>query len=378
MRRGSQGVTLCLLAVLLLLPLQAVAVSLGDLTVRSVPGQPLRAHIPFTLLPGETLAEVHVTLASAEEYQKRKLSRVALLEGTAIALQDRGEGRGRVQLFAGQPWQGDAVELLLLVSWDKGQMERHYQLAAVKPAAETTPVNVEVAQDESLDEIAIRLSKGRNRSYLHMMYALFLANPDAFYGGNMNNLKSGRTLRVPSNEELYKLSDREVFDGIRQQYEAWQQLREPRQQRGTRAGEALAGMSAEQTEALDLSGDADALQAQLNQVASDSEALRKENEELRARLQALEQRMQNVAGQVLEYAGDGVPPTPLAPPAQPVQQEQKQPEPEAALVTESESEGEEEADGGLSGLTMFFAIVLVLLFVFYIIYSTGRPQRGRS
>ncbi len=376
MRRGSQGVTLCLLAVLLLLPLQAVAVSLGDLTVRSVPGQPLRAHIPFTLLPGETLAEVHVTLASAEEYQKRKLPRVALLETTAIAMQDRGEGRGRVQLFAEQPWQGDAVELLLLVSWDKGQMERHYKLAAVTPAEEATPVDVEVAQDESLDEIAIRLSKGSNRSYLHMMYALFLANPDAFYGGNMNNLKSGRTLRVPSNEELYKLSDREVFDGIRSQYEQWQQLRESQQQRGTRAGEALAGMSTEQTEALDLSANSDALQQQLSQVTRDSEALREENEELRARLQALEQRMQSVAGQVLEYAEDGTPLAPPPPPAQPVQQEPKQPEPEASSATKRE--GEEEAAGGLSGLTMFFAVVLVLLFVFYLIYSTGRPHRGHS
>ena len=46
------------IGLMLLLPLQAGAVSLGDLTVRSVPGQPLRAHIPFTLLPGENLAEV--------------------------------------------------------------------------------------------------------------------------------------------------------------------------------------------------------------------------------------------------------------------------------------------------------------------------------
>lgn len=349
-----------LMLLALLLPLQTMAISLGDLTVRSLPGEPLRAHIPFTLLPGETMAEVHVTLASAAEYQKRKLPRVAMLDGTSLALLDRGEGRGRVQLFAELPWQGDEVELLLLVSWDKGQMERHYKLAAITPAAEATPVYVEVAQDEALDEIAIRLSKGRNRSYLHMMYALFQANPEAFYRGNMNNLKTGRTLRVPSNEELYKLTDREVFDGIRQQYQQWQQLRESSQQRGTQAGEALAGMSAEQEAALDLSNP-DALQQRLQQVATDSDALRRENEALRQRLAALEQRMQNVAGQVLDYAGDEQPTT--APPTAP----------KAELET-----GEEKTEEGLSASTLFAAIVLVLLFVFYILYSTGHKHRGRS
>ena len=347
------------LMLLLLLPMQAMAVSLGDLTVRSVPGEPLRAHIPYTLLAGENLAKVHVTLAPADEYSKRNIKRAALLDGLSIALLERGEGRGRVQLYAEQPWQGDEVDLLIFVSWDKGQMERQYKLAAVAPAADATPVYVEVAQDESLDEIAIRLSKGRNRSYLHMMYALFLANPEAFYRGNMNNLKSGRTLRVPGNEELYKLSDKEVFAGIRQQYEAWQQLRDSKQQRGTQAGEALAGMSAEQAAALDLSSNPDALHQQLGQVARDSEALRKDNAELRKRLAALEQRMQNVAGQVLDYADeDGAAATPP----------KTTPKPE-------KSEGPEE---GLSASTMFSAIVLVLLFVFYILYSTGHKHRGRS
>ena len=351
-----------LIVLLLLLPLQTMAVSLGDLTVRSVPGEPLRAHIPFTLLPGENLAEVRVTLASAEEYQKRKLSRVAMLDGTSIALLDRGEGKGRVQLFAEQPWRGDEVELLLLVSWDKGLMERQYKLAAITPAEESTPLYVEVAQDESLDEIAIRLSKGRNRSYLHMMYALFQANPEAFYRGNMNNLKSGRTLRIPTNEELYKLTDREVFDGIRQQYEQWQQLRDSRQQRGTQAGEALVGMSAEQAAALDLSNP-DALQQRLKQVGSDGELLRKENEALRQRLAALESRMQSVAGQVLDYAGDdAVADKPSTTKAEPG----------------AEPEKNDETEEGLSASTMFSAIVLVLLFVFYILYSTGHKHRGRS
>lgn len=369
MVRVIRGRLLASLWLLMWLPLQAAALSLGDLVVHSLPGEPLRAHIPFTLLPGETLTEVRVTIATAEEYQRRNLPRAELLQGLSPALLDKGEGRGRVQLFTQQPWLGDEVQLLLMISWSKGRMERQYQMAAVTSAAESTPVYVEVAKDETLDEIAIRLSKGRNRSYLHMMYALFLANPEAFYRGNMNNLKTGLSLRVPSDEALYRLSDREVFDGIRQQYEQWQQLREATGPRGSQAGAALAGMSSEQEAALDLSGDATVLQQRLQQVTAESEAIRQENEALHQRLMALEQRMQSVAGQVLEYAGGDEPPTPLKSPAK--SESPAVPEPS---VAEPEGVSEE----GLSASAMFGAIVLVLLFVFYIWYSTGHPHRGRS
>lgn len=365
MKTTSGKLALSPLLLLLWLPLQAAALSLGDMVVSSLPGEPLRAHIPFTLLPGEALTEVRVTLASTEEYAQRHLPRAEMLQGVSLALLDRGEGKGRLQLFGEQPWQGEAADLLFMISWSKGQMERHYQLAAVIPAAESAPVYVDVTQDETLDEIAIRLSKGRNRSYLHMMYALFLANPEAFYRGNMNNLKTGRTLRVPSEAELYRLSDREVFDGIRSQYEQWQQLRETNGPRGTQAGAALAGMSAEQAAGLDLSGDSGALQQRLQQVAAESEAIRQENEALRERLQALEQRVQSVAGQVLEYADSDVSAQGQEPPPKP--EVQAEPTPAA-----------EPDDAGLSATTLFAAIVLVLLFAFYIWYSTAHPHRGRS
>jgi pilus assembly protein FimV len=368
MLKGSWGRALrTLLMLLLLLPaLQAAALSLGDMVVHSLPGEPLRAHIPITLYGDELLAELHITLATAEEYEQRHIPRAELLQGLRLALLDKGKGRVHLQLFAEQPWQGDAVQLLFMINWPTGQMEQQFKLAAVTPAEEATPVYAEVAQDDTLDEIAIRLSKGRNRSYLHMMYALFLANPDAFYRGNMNNLRTGRTLRVPTDEELYRLSDREVFAGIRQQYEQWQQLRESKQQRGTQAGEALTGMSTEQVSELDLSSNPAALQQRLQQVAAESEAILKENEELRQRLHALEQRMQNVAGQVLDYAEADVPVTkPL-----PVQQK-------AETEVETLPDKDDESEAGLSAWAMFLAIILVLLFAFYIWYSTSHLQRER-
>ena len=97
------------------------------------------------------------------------------------------------------------------------------------------------------------------------------------------------------------------------------------------------------------------------------ETIRQENEALRQQLKALEQRMQSVAGQVLEYADADV-----APPGEQLPQQKTKPE------TEALSEKADESEEGLSASVMFAAIVLVLLFVFYIIYSTGHKHRRRS
>jgi len=377
--------------------------SLADLTVRTLPNQSLRAHIPFTLLPGQSLTEVEVRLASAELYAERELPRAPLLEKLVISLQDMGRGRGRVQFFSEKPWRGEAMTLLLLVSWDEGSMERRYEVAAATDPEGAPPRYVTVAKDERLDEIAMRLSKGSNRSYLHMMYALFQANPDAFYRGNMNNLKSGQTLRVPTRAELYALSDREVFGGIRSQYDEWTGKHEAEGKLGTLAGEALAGMSEEQVEQLDLNSDSEQLQQRLQQVTNENASIDKENEELRQRLQQLEQRMESVTGQVLDYAAEepslgSVPPVlpqkpsemmaeapsmpqqveaPPSEPDEPDEADKREGGPDNEVSEDSEKEnGEKNKEkGGLSGSGMLLAIFLVLLAV-YFIRATER-RRGQ-
>jgi FimV-like protein len=361
MQRGYRGPLhrpLLMLMLLLLVPVMpVVAVSLGDMVVLSTPGEPLRAHIPLSLQADESLAELQITLATVEEYAQRDIPRAGLLQGLRLALLDRGNNSAHLQLFGEQPWQGEAAQLLLMVSWPQGQMTLPYKLAAVSATEKVTPVYVEVAPNETLDQIAIRLSNGRNRSYLHMMYALFLANPDAFYRGNMNNLKTGSTLRVPGDEELYALSDREVFEGIRKQHELWQPLRESKPEGVAQAGAVPSGTAA----GLKPSDNPDALQQQLQQVIAESEIISRENEALRQRLLSLEQRMQGVAGQVLGYADDEAPVKAPSPSEQ-----------------QAEALPAEEKEEGLPASALFAAIVLVLLFVFYIWYSTGHPHRGRS
>lgn len=262
---------------------RAEAVTLGDLVVQSKPGAPLRALIPVTLQDDESLAQLRVVIAPQEAYAVQKLERPAVLEEMQIALLSTGENRGRLQFFGKQPWQGEQVIMLLQLTWPQGQMTRRVQIAAVtteESAVDRNPLYVEVGPNESLDTIAIRLSKHSNRSYLHMMVALYRANPDAFYRDNLNNLKSGVRLRVPSDEELYRLSDAEVNATLREHKARWQSdIEKARQER-----------------------DEAQKRQKLQQVTQDNAAMERQNRELKERLARLEQQINSMSHQVIAYA----------------------------------------------------------------------------
>jgi pilus assembly protein FimV len=327
---------------------QAAALTLGDLVVQSRPGEPLRASIPLTLDEGEQLAQVHITLASAEVYQQQHLERPPFLDGLRTGLFTKGDASAQVKLFGEQPWQGGEAVLLLQAAWPQGQTFQRFHLAGISPDKPATPLFVEVAENETLDAIAIRLSKGSNRSYLHMMYALFLANPEAFYRGNMNNLKGGARLRVPTEDELYRLSDAEVFGGIRRQFEQWQQQRDQAAVATTRAGEMLSGMSDAQAAALKLGSDPAALQRQLEQLAGENEAIQRRNAELKARLARLEQQMRQISKQVLEYPTTAEKTEPVSPP------------PTTTAAPEKEAATGEQKSAALPTYILFLTMVLAL------------------
>jgi FimV-like protein len=296
------GVAGLLLAAGLLTGTTAGALTLGDLVVQSLPGQPLRAYIPMTLEEGEELAQISAALATAEAYAEQRRERPMFLEGMRFSLLDKGERRARVQLYSEQPWQGEEAMLLLQLNWPGGLVSQPFRITGVTPAGESgkVPRYVEVGENDTLDAVAMRLSRGSNRSYLYMMYALFKTNPDGFYNGNMNNLKHGVRLRVPSEAELYQLSDAEVFGGIREQYSQWREQRQSAQG-GSEAGAALAGMSNEEAAALAGSESPEALRQQFNRLATENEAIQQRNSELKARLARLEQQMQRMTEKVLDY-----------------------------------------------------------------------------
>ena len=111
------------------------------------------------------------------------------------------------------------------------------------PAAAGTPGEYgPVQRGQTLGRIAAELSAGSGQSLNQVMLALLRANPDAFIGGNLNLIRQGAVLRVPSQEQWSQASVAEANAVVREHVARWRELRRPVPQPGAVAGN---GASAE-------------------------------------------------------------------------------------------------------------------------------------
>ncbi len=94
------------------------------------------------------------------------------------------------------------------------------------PAADDTPYDtaaggdVYVQRGDTLWGVASRVRPDSRLTMNQTMMAIFEANPQAF-DGNINRLKAGVSLRVPSADEIYQISRGEAFNQVRQQNADW-------------------------------------------------------------------------------------------------------------------------------------------------------------
>ena len=79
-----------------------------------------------------------------------------------------------------------------------------------------------VKKGETLGRITEKLRSDKTLTPKQVMLALLRANPSAFYGKNVNNLKAGIILKVPEREEVEAVSQDIAAKEYRAQYEVWQ------------------------------------------------------------------------------------------------------------------------------------------------------------
>ena len=267
----------------------ALALGLGEIRVKSQPGQPLVAEIPvISTEPGE-LEQLQARLASPITFERVGLARPeGLVSGLNFAVAVSDEGKPVIRVTSSEPVQVAAVNFLIEVDWGQGRLVREYSAlvdtpdalaAASQPiidaplpppadtiirepepiaATESAPVaaaepvvpepapdaaapaprapaaapsptltggELEVQRGQTLSQIARGLAQGYSLD--QTMLALLRANPDAFINGNINRLKQGAVLRVPQSAELAQLGEAEAAALVRDQMAEWRQVRRP-------------------------------------------------------------------------------------------------------------------------------------------------------
>jgi pilus assembly protein FimV len=235
----------------------AQAAGLGKLTVLSALGQPLRAEIELTSVADDEGAGLAAKLASPEAFRVANIEFNPALLSLRFSVEQRN-GRQFIRISSTQPLNEPFVDMLLELSWNSGKLVREYtflldpaelrttQSAQVGPtevptraraqqpaaAADSAPAarprgtqrteaapadapkrkggsEYRVKAGDTLGRIASQL-RPADISLDTMLVALYRANPDAFYGHNMNRLKSGEILAVPDSDALRGVSEGEA------------------------------------------------------------------------------------------------------------------------------------------------------------------------
>ena len=229
---------LFLLLSLMLAPLSHAA-SLGGLNLSSNLGEPLLAEVEVLLEPQESLSGLQAALASEQAYAKQGIRYQSHYLDLKVELQQNPQGLAVLKLSSSLPINEPYLDVLLQLDWAAGRLQKQYivlldppQLTEAAPEAIVAPqasgeaVNTDdqlqaaMLPDQSSDQVdqarplALVSKPGDTLSSLakaipqegvsldQMLLGLYQANPQAFEAGNMNRLKAGQALALPSPAEL--------------------------------------------------------------------------------------------------------------------------------------------------------------------------------
>lgn len=244
----------------LCLPLVAQAVELGSATVLSPVGQPLRAQIEVIAKPEELDSLMVRLLASGDKPKSAKQYLAAEISGVHVEVQKQGN-LAHLALSSDQILTAEqSLALQIEVSAPSGKVRKEYRLhpktgadialgnhpvtsddaglLAPKAAPIVRPTAVHQAENappvagthtvkrgESLTGIAAA-NRVEGVSLDQMLLGIYRSNPNAFAGSNMNRLKTGTILRLPSEETVAKVSPQAAARAVKTHTENWQAYRE--------------------------------------------------------------------------------------------------------------------------------------------------------
>ena len=257
---------------------QVNALGLGEIQVNSALNEPLDAEIKLTQVRDLSPLQIQPRMASLDEYATSTDGRQSrYLRDIQFQVLVSPEGTGRIRLKSTEPVQEPFLNFMVEVNWPSGLLVREYTLLLDPPVFDPSPVTqrltsartqpavapqaaapraaaplrtprtlagndnqLYVGVNDTLWEIAKR-TKPQGVSEHQMMLALLRKNPQAFPSGNINNLKAGTLMDIPSAAEAQQLSHREAVAEVARQTQMW------REGRRTQAAPAKAPLDVSKT-----------------------------------------------------------------------------------------------------------------------------------
>ena len=234
------------------------ALELGELTSQSQFDEPYRGRIQLTDAEGLVPNDISIRLGSESEFRQAGVMLSSVLSQLSF-LVVRENGQLAVQVQSQQPLKVDQLNFVLAAQWPNGQVVREYraplnQSALVEKAQPEVVQSVtppspdssnQVFREQALqaDKMAsrgeLRVNKGNtlwaiagsNRTNNQLtiyqtMMAIQALNKEAFYANNINLLREGAVLRLPTKEQIALFNRATSEQEFERQHAAWMALKQ--------------------------------------------------------------------------------------------------------------------------------------------------------
>ncbi|WP_341708422.1 FimV/HubP family polar landmark protein [Halopseudomonas sp.] len=258
------------------------ALGVGDIHLNSALNQPLDAEIDLTQIRDLSGDEIRTMLASPDDFGRAGIDRTYFLTDLKFQPVVKPNGRSVIRVTSSRPVNEPFLNFLMEVRWPSGRVLREFtilldppmyqptpvvssssvaapvsssapQVAAARPSPEglasaaavssptsspapastatSSPVaatardgQVTTTRSDTLWELALR-NRPQGASVHQTMLAIQDLNPNAFINGNINQLKAGQTLTLPSAEQATGRTSAEAIAEVAAQNNAWREGR---------------------------------------------------------------------------------------------------------------------------------------------------------
>ena len=242
------------------MPLTSWSLGLGEIEVSSALNEKFEAAIPLLDAAGLQESEIIVSLASTEDFERVGVERFFFLTTLKFAVDVNGVPH--VVVSSSKAISEPYINFIVEVLWPKGKLLKEFTVlldpptftaAAAPPVTAPTQVTREVQQtgtqvgltptpapqqynpnryaagdgeimttrDDTLWKIAERTLPSAAVSVDQQMLAIQRLNPNAFIRNNINLLKAGYALQLPSESEALAINRNEANQEVAVQTEEW-------------------------------------------------------------------------------------------------------------------------------------------------------------
>lgn len=176
----------------------------------------------ITAEPEPTVVEEQVIVANEpiEQVVEETVAGVAEEELVAEVAEVAEEEAGEEELVAEDPIAEAVAEEPVAeeVAQAEPEVEEAIEAAEEPQVPEVVePGTIETDGSDTLSDIAMQVRPDNSVSMQQTMLAIQQVNPDAFAAGNINQLRSGQVLRIPSLAEIQAIDPRDAADEVTRQ-----------------------------------------------------------------------------------------------------------------------------------------------------------------